>query len=95
MAKEAASVRGAAARERLAKIKAARPPAGVRVVPANDEMRKVLRHPRGARFGEGGGAEWPNDTFTKRRLNEGAITLEKTDGGEKHHGRRKRDDEVL
>lgn len=75
MAKEL-SLRGKAARERLDKIKNARPPAGIRVVPASDELRKVLRHPRGARFPSDGSAEWPNDTFTKRRLAEGAIKVE-------------------
>jgi hypothetical protein len=73
---ESGSIRGKAARERLDRIKANRPPPGVRVVPANDEMRKILRHPRGLRFRSEGAMEWPNDRFTKRRLADGSITLE-------------------
>jgi hypothetical protein len=81
------SLRGKAARERLERIKAARPPSalGVRVVPATDVLRKVLKHPRGARFPSEGSAEWPNDTFTKRRLKEGAVTLEQSQQSEQEH----------
>jgi hypothetical protein len=77
------SLRGKATRERLERIKAARPPSalGVRVVPASDDLRRVLKHPRGVGFPSQGSAEWPNDTFTKRRLKEGVVTLEES--GEK------------
>ena len=77
MAKEL-SLRGKAARERMEKITNSRPLTGVSVVPANDELRKVLKRPRGAKFPSEGSAEWPNDTFTKRRIKEGAVKLETT-----------------
>jgi len=49
----------------------------VRVLPANDDLRRVLKHPiTGMRFRETGSVEWPLDTFTKRRLREGSITIE-------------------
>jgi hypothetical protein len=82
MAEKELSLRGKAARERMERLKAARPPSalGVRVVPANDELRRVLKHPRGVKFPSQGSAEWPNDKFTKRRLAEGAITLEESGG---------------
>jgi hypothetical protein len=49
---------------------------GVRVVPANDDMRRLLRHPKAGRFRSEGGLEWPNDTFTKKRLRDGDVKLE-------------------
>ena len=61
--------------ERIARVRAFRPK-GVRVVPANDDLRRVLKHPNGVGFRPEGSIEWPNDRFTKRRLAEGAITLE-------------------
>jgi hypothetical protein len=66
----------------MERLKAARPPSavGVRVVPASDDLRRVLKHPRGVRFPSHGSAEWPNDKFTKRRLAEGVITLEESGG---------------
>jgi hypothetical protein len=78
MAEKELSLRGKAARERMERLKAARPPSalGVRVVPATDDLRRVLKHPRGVKFPSQGSAEWPNDKFTKRRLAEGVITLE-------------------
>jgi hypothetical protein len=54
---------------------------GVRVVPASgdgwtdDDMRRLLRHPTAGGFRAEGDIEWPNDTFTFRRLKEGSIKL--------------------
>jgi hypothetical protein len=49
----------------------------VKVVPASDSMRRMLKHPDAAtQFGKTGGVEWPMDQFTQRRLREGAIQLE-------------------
>jgi hypothetical protein len=49
----------------------------VRVLPTNDDMRRLLKHPRGIAFPSGGGSvEWPNDNFTRRRIAEGAVTIE-------------------
>jgi hypothetical protein len=78
--------------ERIARRKANRPPSSVRVVPANEDLRRVLKHPNGMAFLAEGGAEWPNDRFTKRRLADGGVTLE---GGppKQKRGSRPRDDE--
>lgn len=54
----------------------------IKVYAANDAMREVLRHPSGRggiRFREklDQGVEWPNDSFTARRIAEGSV---RTDG---------------
>jgi hypothetical protein len=49
----------------------------VRVEPGSDTMRRILRHPSAGGFRSVGGAEWPDDTFTQRRLRDGDITLAK------------------
>ena len=46
---------------------------GIRVEPANDDMRRVLAHPRAGHFRSEGSMEWPDDTFTYRRLRDGDI----------------------
>lgn len=49
----------------------------VRVIAASDELRSVLKHPKGGKFPKGGGSvEWPHDQFTRRRIAEGAVTIE-------------------
>jgi hypothetical protein len=48
----------------------------VRVLPASDDMRRILKHPRGMKFRSTGSVEWPLDKFTQRRLREGSITIE-------------------
>jgi hypothetical protein len=48
----------------------------IRVVP-NEKYRDVLFHPStGQRFRAEGGASWPNDRFTQRRLRDGSVRLE-------------------
>lgn len=57
----------------------------IKVYPANDAMREVLRHPgRGIRFRDNldQGVEWPNDSFTQRRIAEGSILTEPATSGE-------------
>jgi hypothetical protein len=49
---------------------------GIRVVPANDDMRRLLKHPLTGHFRAEGGLEWPNDTFTFKRLRDGNIIRE-------------------
>jgi hypothetical protein len=49
----------------------------MQVVPKNDEMRKLLKHPSGVGFREKGPANWPNDSFTARRVRDGDITIVK------------------
>jgi hypothetical protein len=48
---------------------------GVRVEPANDTMRRLLKHPSAGGFRASGSVEWPNDRFTKRRLLDHSIQL--------------------
>ena len=47
----------------------------MRVIPANEELRRILKHPNGMPFRSEGSVEWPLDKFTQRRLREGAIKL--------------------
>ena len=70
--------RDEAKRARLALIRSVNETPHVRVLPANDEMRRVLKHPRGWRGfpSDGGSVEWPLDRFTQRRLRDGDITIE-------------------
>jgi hypothetical protein len=68
------------------RVKRVRETAGlppVRVLPANDLMRKHLRHPSNKiGFRAEGSAEWPNDSFTQMRLRDGDITLEEKPAGQ-------------
>ncbi|MBO4221956.1 hypothetical protein [Bradyrhizobium neotropicale] len=61
-------------------------------MPRDNDIRRVLKHPNGTRFRKDGSVEWPNDSFTKRRLAEGVITLEETPRDrDKHHRPRGQD----
>jgi hypothetical protein len=82
------SLRGQRQRDRMEKLRAAIPP-GIRVVPSNDDMRRVLKHPSSGGFRAQGGATWPNDRFTKRRLADGTIKREEPppDYKNPHHRR--------
>ena len=46
----------------------------MKVLPKNDEMRKVLKHGV-IRFPEEGPADWPDDSFTHRRIMDGDVTV--------------------
>src|SRR5262245_16211785 len=70
------SLRGQRQRERMQRIKAAKPQGGIRVVPTDEKYRKLLKHPNGMGFRPEGSVEWPNDRFTKRRIAEGVIKRE-------------------
>lgn len=70
-----ASLRGLRSKQRLEKMRGAAP-AGVRVLPATDGYRKVLKHPGRGGFPAEGSTEWPNDRFTKRRIADGSVTVE-------------------
>lgn len=51
----------------------------IKVYAANDAMREILRHPSGLiRFRDtlDQGVEWPNDSFTRRRIAEGSVLTE-------------------
>lgn len=48
----------------------------MQVWPKNDSMRKLLKHPHGkVGFHETGSAEWPDDSFTYRRIQDGDVVL--------------------
>jgi hypothetical protein len=68
---------GARMKARAQRVRDMKKVVGVRVEPANDDMRRLLKHPRAGGFRSEGSIEWPDDTFTKRRLKEGSITLAK------------------
>lgn len=64
---------GQRASARLARIVTNKTRPGIRVEPANDDMRRVLAHPRAGHFRSEGSMEWPDDTFTHRRLRDGDV----------------------
>ena len=68
------------ARQRRLRLIASGKPTTVKVYAANETMRAVLSHPGGKiRFHQGidQAVEWPNDSFTARRIADGSV---RTDG---------------
>ena len=63
-------------RERTKFLNSLRQRPGVRVVPKDDVMRKLMKHPKAGKFRAEGGLEWPDDNFTRKRLRDGDVTLE-------------------
>lgn len=52
---------------------------GIRVVPRDDDMRRLLKHyPSGIGFRSEGSVEWPDDVFTHRRIKDGSVKVEET-----------------
>lgn len=50
----------------------------VRVRLSKPHLKKLLRHPTtGANFTASETSEWPNDSFTKRRIRDGDIAIDK------------------
>ena len=47
----------------------------MQVWPKNDEIRKILKHPTKVGFRETGPSDWPNDSFTYRRIQDGDVVL--------------------
>jgi hypothetical protein len=48
----------------------------VKVMPRNDVVRKTMRHPSGnIAFRETGPIDWPEDSFTTRRIRDGDVTV--------------------
>jgi hypothetical protein len=64
--------------ERLARVRQGRVER-VRVLPRDDMVRALIKHPRAGGFRSSGSVEWPYDGFTKRRLNDGGVVLEPRD----------------
>lgn len=62
--------------ERLQRARGTVTPERVRVLPRDDAMRKLLKHPASGGFRPEGSIEWPLDQFTKRRLRDGDVTIE-------------------
>lgn len=62
--------------EHVARMRKLRHRPGVRVVPKDDEMRRLLKHPTAGAFRPEGGLEWPDDDFTFRRLRDGDVLPE-------------------
>jgi hypothetical protein len=48
----------------------------VRINPADDDVRRVIKHPHAGPFPASGPADWPLDRFTRRRLLDGSVTQE-------------------
>lgn len=48
----------------------------MRVWPKSNDIRKMIIHPSGIGFPDDGPAEWPDDSFTHRRMMDGDITDE-------------------
>jgi hypothetical protein len=73
-----ASLRGLRTNERIKKMQEANKALqkSVHVTPANDTMRRLLTHPRAGGFGKEGGAEWPDDKFTHRRIKDGDVKVQ-------------------
>jgi hypothetical protein len=69
-------------RRRRLRLIAGDRPATVKVFAANETMRDVLRHPVGARFRDDMSAEWPNDSFTARRIKDGSVRIDGPGSGE-------------
>jgi hypothetical protein len=86
---------GQRAKARLQRVRDMRRVEGVRVLPnagegySEDQMRRLLKHPTAGGFRSEGDIEWPNDTFTKRRLSEGSIRLveQKSEGERRDRSR--------
>ena len=66
---------GQARRDRLEMLKRESEVEHVKVLPGSDSMQRRLEHPTGIGLRAKGASDWPLDTFTKRRLKEGAIIL--------------------
>ncbi len=88
--KSKAALKGLRHHERMAKLNEAAP-VGVRVVPAKEEYRAVLKHPKAGGFPSEGSKEWPDDRFTKRRLADGSVTVEETQPPPEGESRERRD----
>src|SRR4249919_1515878 len=63
-------------RARMGRVRVPATRPGIRVEPANDDMRRVLKHiPSGIKFRSEGSVEWPDDQFTRRRIADGSVKV--------------------
>ena len=51
----------------------------VKVVPKNDDIRKLLKHPTAGALRAEGSSDWPDDSFTARRVADGDVTIEQAE----------------
>lgn len=72
------------ARQRRLRVISQGRAATTKVFAANETMREVLRHPSGGRFRDSidQGVEWPNDSFTMRRIADGSVRTDGPGSGE-------------
>jgi hypothetical protein len=49
----------------------------------NEALRGVLRHPGAGPFPTEGPADWPDDSFTYRRIKDGDVSTEESKAGSK------------
>ena len=78
-------------RARIERVRKMQPRPGIRVEPKNEDMRRVLKHPRGQLgFRSEGSIEWPNDTFTHNRIRDGDVTVVQDKPKEKSPSARQR-----
>jgi hypothetical protein len=75
------SIRHQKQHERMQRIRESRRVPRVRVLPRDDDVRKHIAHyPTGVGFPAEGSVEWPYDNFTKRRIRDGAVTIDTQTG---------------
>src|SRR5262245_21552637 len=74
-------------KERLKMIRD-RMPKAVTVVAANEDLRRVLAHPNGGGFRKDGTASWPDDSFTRRRIRDGDVTVQEETAQQEQQPRR-------
>lgn len=72
------------ARQRRLRVVSNGKAATIKVYAANETMREVLRHANGTRFRDtlDQGVEWPNDSFTARRIADGSVRTDEPGSGE-------------
>lgn len=57
----------------------------VKVVPKDDNIRKLLKHPTAGMMRAEGSSDWPDDSFTARRVADGDVTIEQAEKKEEQH----------
>jgi hypothetical protein len=70
------ATRNAIKQARLLAIKKGKEIPRVRVLPANEDIRRVLKHPHAMAFRSTGSVDWPLDKYTQRRIADGSVTVE-------------------
>jgi hypothetical protein len=61
----------------------------MQVNPKNEDVRRVLAHPKAGKFRAQGSVDWPDDTFTHRRIADGDITKVESEQKEEKHEKAK------